>query len=129
MRVEVTLWDEHYGNTGAPGVLRLPFDFVLPQNLPSSYHAWSSSQGGTISYAIEVTADRHGFLRQDKRIAQVLLILPNASPEQFTQAMQIREGWQGPWTTIDRVESVKKHFWSDRSRVEAHVCLVLIISF
>jgi hypothetical protein len=83
-------------------------------------------ESGDVSYGVEVVADRRRFFKVDKRIAQSLLILPAAAPDQIGAAIQLRQGWNGPWTTIDHIESVRKYFWHDKSRLGIHVRILFL---
>jgi hypothetical protein len=122
VREERVLWDEQ-GSEPQPRP-QYGFEFILPSGLPSSFDSDSHNPGGTISYAIEVVADRHG-LHFDRKVAKILSVMPIAAPEQVQAAGQLHRGWQGPWTTVEHTESVKKHIWSDDSRMEIHVSSVL----
>jgi hypothetical protein len=123
VRADCMLWEE--STPISQQHAQFPFEFVLPEGLPSSFETDSSIPGGTISYAIEVVADRHG-LRFDRRIARVLSVLPTAAPNEVQDAIQLHQGWQGQWTTVERAENVKKHLWSDKSRLEIHVSALLL---
>jgi hypothetical protein len=113
------------GTGRIPDIVRLPFEFFLPPGLPPSFYSVGGSDSAIVSYSVEVVAHRRGLFRLNKRVAQILVVLPTATPDQIEMAMQVRRGWNGPWTTTNHVESVRKHFWNDKSRLEVHVCVSL----
>ncbi|KAH6899230.1 hypothetical protein BKA70DRAFT_1569632 [Coprinopsis sp. MPI-PUGE-AT-0042] len=110
-------------------IIQLPFEFQIPTDSPSSFHAIRYPQEATISYGIEVVADRHGLFRFKRRIGYVFPVLSRASREEVENAFQLRQGWPGEWRGFEHSEQIRKHLWGDRSSVQAQLQLPAVGSF
>lgn len=118
------LWTQAEGRYPPAGsnILRLPFEFQIPRDAASSFHTEDYRQEATISYGIEVVADRPGILRFNRRLGSVFPVLSMATREEAEDAFRLRQGWNGEWKTVERSEEIRKHLWGERSSVQAQVC-------
>jgi hypothetical protein len=115
---ELTLWSE--GRSGShERALRLPFEFTLPASLPAG--SFQADKKGTISFALEVTAKRHGLFHGPRRAGQVFGVLAAATPAQLDAAARLRAGWAGQWREVHEEKQIRKGIWGDHSRVQAQV--------
>ncbi|KAH6919308.1 hypothetical protein BKA70DRAFT_1394636 [Coprinopsis sp. MPI-PUGE-AT-0042] len=128
---DTILWNQAEGNYPPAGthIIQLPFEFQIPTDSPSSFHAIRYPQEATISYGIEVVADRHGLFRFKRRIGYVFPVLSRASREEVENAFQLRQGWPGEWRGFEHSEQIRKHLWGDRSSVQAQLQLPAVGSF
>ncbi|KAF8150449.1 hypothetical protein K438DRAFT_1988410 [Mycena galopus ATCC 62051] len=97
-------------------ILPLPFQFLLPTNLPPSFHCAAYHRSATISYAIEVTGERAGFYRINRRIRRLISVVPAASQSQLIIQESLRQGWNGPWKDFTQEEKLRQGIWGDYSR-------------
>jgi hypothetical protein len=119
VRDEATLWTNQQPGSG---ILELPFEFTLPTDLPPAFHAHSSHwYKATVSYAVQVVAERPGFLRFNRRIGQTFPVLPLAADEQAKVAARLSRRWDGDWKTSEKTELVRKGLWGDHAKVEGQV--------
>jgi hypothetical protein len=119
VRDEATLWTNQQPGSG---VLELPFEFTLPADLPPALHAHSGHwYKATISYAVQVVAERPGLLRFNRRIGQTFPVLPLATDEQAKVAPRLSQGWDGDWKTSEKTHLVRKGLWGDHAKVEGQV--------
>ncbi|KAH6899229.1 hypothetical protein BKA70DRAFT_1527550 [Coprinopsis sp. MPI-PUGE-AT-0042] len=86
-------------------------------------------QDATISYGIEVVADRPGLFRFNRRLGSVFPVLSLATREEAENAFRLRQGWSGEWKTIEHSEQIRKHLWGERSFVQAQLQHPAINSF
>jgi hypothetical protein len=122
VRADMTLWTR--GSTYPSAdihVIDLPFWINLPKDLPASFYAGAGSRSGTISYGIEVVADRRGLFRSNRRIGQMICVLPSASPENVERASLLRLGVVDAWTSADQSEKIRRKLWGEYSDVNARV--------
>ncbi|KAJ6497529.1 hypothetical protein C8R45DRAFT_983242 [Mycena sanguinolenta] len=129
---KVTLWDQ---GTAFPGpgshILSLPFHFLLPENLPPSFHC-SGEVGrrkATISYALEVVGERNGFLRINRRIRRLISVVPAASQSQLLAQESLRQGWTGPWRDFTQEEKLRQGIWGDYSRARVKLTIPDMASY
>ncbi|KAJ6497531.1 hypothetical protein C8R45DRAFT_983269 [Mycena sanguinolenta] len=120
---KIRLWDR--GTTfPAPGSHILPcdFEFLLPENLPASFHCETHHQRATISYGIEIIGQRTGFHRTNRRIRRLFSVIPAASLSQLDQN-SLRHGWHGRWKDFTQEEKLRHGIWGDYSHARAKLTL------
>jgi hypothetical protein len=117
------LWTQ--GTYPPPGthIMQLPFEFQLPRDVPGSFHSQRYQRSATISYGVEVVADRPGFFRFNRRLGHVFPVLPTATPEEVQNALQLGQGWQGQWRSSEQSSEIRRRLWGEYSRVNAQVCM------
>lgn len=116
------MWDSYYRNDSEAfyeKVLRLPFEFVLPENLPPSFNAGSNNN--RIHYTVEVTVERDGFFSMNKKLEQELSVTSRATRQEMAQVLELQQGWEDSWAVISKDEAIRKWFWHYKSRAEVHV--------
>jgi hypothetical protein len=123
--------------------LSLPFSFHLPAILPGSLHLRQNGCTATISYGIEVVAERPGWFKFNRRIGQIVVVAARPTTLQLEEAARLRTssspnhasglvypssssgvvpaGWDGEWTTHKRTERVRRWVWNEHSIVDAEV--------
>ncbi|KAI0087757.1 hypothetical protein BDY19DRAFT_953036 [Irpex rosettiformis] len=119
----ISLWQQ--GNDVYPPpdshILRLPFRFTLPPNLPPSCEFNGYQKSGTIGYFVQVVGKRD-MLHLDKR---VLIAFPVVQRD--SEGAQLREaflaGWQGPWKTLGGQRDIRRGIWGEYSN--AKISLVM----
>ncbi|KAH6916674.1 hypothetical protein BKA70DRAFT_1485324 [Coprinopsis sp. MPI-PUGE-AT-0042] len=123
VREDIVLWTQ--GTYPPPGthILQLPFEFQLPVDLPGSFRSKWADPNATISYGIEVVADRPGFFRFNRRLGHIFPVLPTATQEEVENALRLDQGWPGEWKSVERSSEIRKRFWGEYSRVQAQVWL------
>ncbi|KAH6919309.1 hypothetical protein BKA70DRAFT_1459594 [Coprinopsis sp. MPI-PUGE-AT-0042] len=97
--------------------------------LSSRGDAHNPTPDATISYGIEVVADRPGLFRFNRRLGSVFPVLSLATREEAENAFRLRQGWSGEWKTIEHSEQIRKHLWGERSFVQAQLQHPAINSF
>jgi hypothetical protein len=122
LRQDFTLWrhDREYSRE-AP-MLQLPFEFLLPLNLPSSVHGGSATKG-TVSYSVELIVNRRGLTNVDLREGIVFPVVSSASTEELDDAKRLKLGWDGTQVEYEHMKNVTKGFGGGHARVIAQVCL------
>ncbi|KAJ6479179.1 hypothetical protein DFH09DRAFT_1056192 [Mycena vulgaris] len=103
-------------------ILSCPFQFVLPDNLPPSFHCWGSNQKAIISYSLEVVGER-------TPIRRLISIVPAASQRQLLAKESLRQGWDGPWRDIAHEEKVRQGIWGDYSYARVKLTIHDMSSF
>jgi hypothetical protein len=126
LREDLILWAQGFDATcGSPPdgsrIIQFPFVLSLPTNLPSSFHIQTSGQSATISYAVEVVADRPGIFRLNRRIASIFPVIPIATDAQASAASLLSQGWTGKMSKNEKTAQIRKRLWGGFSRVHATV--------
>ncbi|KAI0688328.1 hypothetical protein BC835DRAFT_1373087 [Cytidiella melzeri] len=119
----ISLWQQSSSVYPPPDshVLRLPFHFILPHNLPPSCEFTGFAEQGIVAYFIEVVG-RRGALHLDKRILCPISVMQSSSPGALLRA-SIRAGWQGPWKVREDQKEIRRGIWGDY----AHVKMTLVM--
>ncbi|KAJ6589978.1 hypothetical protein DFH09DRAFT_220110 [Mycena vulgaris] len=130
IHTKLVLWDQGTAFP-EPGshTLSCPFQFTLPENLPSSFHCWGWHRHATIGYSLEVVGERSGFYRINRRIRRLISIVPAASQGQLLAKESLRQGWNGPWTDRIHEEKLRQGIWGDYSRARVKVTIPDMSSF
>ncbi|KAF8169017.1 hypothetical protein K438DRAFT_1685204 [Mycena galopus ATCC 62051] len=104
-------------------ILPFPFQFLLPENLPASFHCRAHHRMDTVSYAIEVVGERAGFYRPNRRIRRLISVVPAASQSQLLVQESLRQGWNGAWKDFTEEDKLRQGIWGDypRARVKLTV--------
>jgi hypothetical protein len=119
---DTVLWEE---GTAYPHpdthMLSIPFAFVLPRDLPPSFHCVSedAKTTGTVSYSIEVVGDRPGLFRSNRRLGVVFPVVPPASDAQVNARMRLPSGWDGDWRATATQADVRPRPWGPYGHVVA----------
>ncbi|KAJ7270091.1 hypothetical protein B0H12DRAFT_1094481 [Mycena haematopus] len=121
---KIRLWDRGTAFP-APGSHILPcdFQFLLPKNLPASFHCDGHLHRATITYGIEVVGQRTGFSRTNRRIRRPVSVVPAASQSQLLAQESLRCGWNGPWNDFTREEKLRHGIWGDYSRARVKLTI------
>jgi hypothetical protein len=124
VREDIVLWGQGttYPSPG-PHTLTFPFAFVLPLDLPPSFHAECGREHGTISYSVEAVGDRFGLFHRNRRLGVIFPVLPFASPLQTDARAQLLSGWAGQWHQEVAAERVRKRPWGEYGYIQAELVL------
>ncbi|KAJ7640784.1 hypothetical protein DFH06DRAFT_1215230 [Mycena polygramma] len=114
---------------GGSGILSIPFQFQLPENLPPSFHCNASPHGGEISYCLEVVGNRHGSFRANRRLRQLLWIVPAATQSQLLAKESLRQGLVESWRDIKHEQRLRRGIWGEYSRAWATLSIPNLRSF
>ena len=101
-------------------VLKLPFRFVLPRDLPPSCEYRTVVKSGVVAYSVEVVGVRAGLLHFNKRLTQSLPLLPHNAPGAELRDV-LRLGWGGKMRSVQFPKKIRKGIWGDYSDVLATV--------
>lgn len=105
----------------------LPFKFVLPLDLPPSYHGSGADWEGTVGYSLEVVAECEDG-RYDVRERKAFLVLP--IDWEGTHVWVKFRGfdwagkpyhWESGWRPYEQVKWIRPPLWGDRSCVAVTV--------
>ncbi|KAJ7756803.1 hypothetical protein DFH07DRAFT_885143 [Mycena maculata] len=128
LRADTSLWTRT--GTGPPtGVLKLPFQFHLPVDIPPSFHCSAVSQKGIISYAIEVVADRPGIFKTNRRIASVFSLVPPAAPQDLLFQQLLLQGWSGDCKAVVHEDKIRRGILGDYSIVKTKLVMPALATF
>jgi hypothetical protein len=118
-----TLWQAatHPISSQQAATSSYPFHFTLPEGIPSSFHAHTAECTATISYAIEVVAERSGLFTSARKVGQVFSVIATATEVQLEEAQRVAIGWDGKRTTSSASKQVRRLIWGEYSTVEAQV--------
>ncbi|EKM51572.1 uncharacterized protein PHACADRAFT_150064 [Phanerochaete carnosa HHB-10118-sp] len=118
-RANISLWKK--GSTVYPQpnthVLRLPFRFTLPVNLPPSCFYSGLHWSGTVGYFLEAVGERHG-LHFNHRVQQSFPVLP-VDNRGVRLRSALSAGWNGGWKTYEARDKIRRGIWGDYSQVHA----------
>ncbi|KAJ7496802.1 hypothetical protein FB451DRAFT_1119777 [Mycena latifolia] len=130
IHTNLPLWDQGsaFPESGSH-ILSFPFQFILPQNLPPSFHCWGWHKNATIGYSLEVVGDRVGFFRMNRRIRRPISVVPAALQSQLLAKESLRQGWNGPWKDISAEEKLRQGIWGDYSHARVKLTLPEMNSF
>ncbi|KAJ7032777.1 hypothetical protein C8F04DRAFT_1106511 [Mycena alexandri] len=109
--------------------LTLPFEFKLPENLPSSFHCWWIYRHATIGYSLEVVGERAGFHRWNRRIRRLISVVPGASEKQLLAKESLRQGWNGPWQDFANEEKLRQGLWGHYSHARVRLTIPNMSSY
>ncbi|KAI0737846.1 hypothetical protein C8Q80DRAFT_1114565 [Daedaleopsis nitida] len=120
-RGNVSLWSRSAGAYPSPGsdVLRVPFAFTLPAQLPPSFHYGAYNQAATVRYSLTAVGVRKGLLTLNKRHRVPLAVLPQDEIGAKIRAKGDMHGWR----TFRKEERIRKGFWGEYSKVEVELAL------
>ncbi|KAJ7130334.1 hypothetical protein C8R44DRAFT_613468 [Mycena epipterygia] len=106
-------------------ILKCPFRFQLPANLPPSFYCFTRNHDrGTVRYSLRIVGDRSGRFRSNRRILKLISVVPSASQNQLEVKESLMRGWSGAWKDIKRQEELRQGIWGDYSKARATVPLV-----
>ncbi|KAJ6473649.1 hypothetical protein C8R47DRAFT_1022495 [Mycena vitilis] len=114
---------------GGSGILSIPFQFQLPENLPPSFHCNASPHGGEISYCLEVVGNRHSSFRANRRLQQLVWIVPAATQSQLLVKESLRQGLVESWRDIKHEQRLRRGIWGGYSRAWATLSIPNLRSF
>jgi hypothetical protein len=101
--------------------LELPFSFRIPENAPGSFHAGGRRASATVSYALEVVADRPGIFQFKRRVGSVFPVLPVASTTQAQDSARLIAGWDLELSVQERTRLIRQRIWGDYAKVDVQV--------
>lgn len=121
IRENLPLWTQGCDLYPPPGthVLKLPFQFTLPDPLPPSCQYWDLNMQGKVGYVVEVVAKRSG-IRFDKRFVAPFAVIPSHAVGAQLRAT-LAAGWQGQWKTIEATKGIRRGIWGEFSHVKMTV--------
>jgi hypothetical protein len=129
VREEISLWQK--GCSLYPPsdshILRIAFQFALPQGLPPSCDFSGYEKSGTVGYFIEVVGQRDG-LHFDRRILRAFAVVPS-NPEGAQLRAAFQSGWTGPWTAAVEQREIRRGIWGDYSHVKMTVSNTTTLAF
>jgi hypothetical protein len=121
---ETVLWKRDQSPPSSSQVAHFPFEFRLPNTLPSSFDCGSTGASGTIFYYVEVIANRRGLLNMDRHMRVVFGVLSASSAIEVDSARRLIQGWDGKLLQYVEKKTVKQKLWSHSINVEAEVRLL-----
>jgi hypothetical protein len=130
IREDLVLWSQ--GSAYPPpgsDTLSLPFNFVLPPDLPPTFHCSQGSTVGTVSYSLEVVGDRPGLFHRNRRLGLVFPLVPLAAREQVDARNALIAGWRGGWRELVAQDDIKHHLWSKHAHARATLDLPALASY
>ncbi|KAI0345946.1 hypothetical protein BDW22DRAFT_1353585 [Trametopsis cervina] len=125
---DVTVW--HRGGAAPASdtpLVRFPFAFVLPPNLPPSCDLGSSAKKGRVGYYVEAVGKRPG-LHFNKHALAPFAVLP-ALDEGAQLADALRAGWQGPWSAVEQEKEIRRGLWGEHAHVKIILALPTVAIF
>lgn len=122
----ISLWQQ--GSTLYPPpdshILRLPFTFTLPTNLPPSCEYTGYEKSGNIGYFVEVVGKRD-MLHMDKRVLVPFPVVSQSSEGAMLRERFLAGPWQGPWRNLGGNREIRRGLWGDYSNVKISVRISL----
>ena len=121
------LWARSSGTYPPAGsdMLRIPFSFTLPSQLPPSFQYRGIGQSGTIRYALTAVGVRKGLLSLNKRHCHPLAVVPKDQLGKRLKADLAVHGWK----TFSKEERIRKGLWGEYSKVTVEVRLAFCLTF
>ncbi|KAJ7747728.1 hypothetical protein B0H16DRAFT_1850113 [Mycena metata] len=127
---EVVLWTREFASSDSDHHTSMfPFEFKLPENLPSSFHCWWIYRHATIGYSLEVVGERNGFHRWNRRIRRLISVVPGASEEHLLAKESLRQGWSGPWQDFVNEEKLRQEIWGHYSHARVRLTIPNMSSY
>ncbi|KAI0658714.1 hypothetical protein C8Q70DRAFT_183606 [Cubamyces menziesii] len=120
---DITLWTK--GPAPEQGTLRIPFQFLLPPDLPPSFHDKKNkwTDGGAIRYWLSAVGVRSGALQRNRRVRLPIAVVQRdivgagLRAKLSAMAQGVDYGWR-----IDRAESkIRRGLWGDYATVKAEL--------
>ena len=99
-------------------MMRLPFRFVLPKNLPPTYEYKHSCEAGSVEYLIEAVGTRSG-PHFNKKTTCAFPVMPQDAAG-ATLRSRLLEGWRGETTAWRAAKNIRRGIWGDYSAVVMH---------
>jgi hypothetical protein len=134
LKEDQTLWQADERNDPRDGVVSFPFEFPLPESVPSSMHLSNENCTATITYGVEVVGERLSVLpKRDLKVAQDFTVITPASERQLAEAKRLGQGqkWNGKTSMVSAIHEIKKIFSSSSNfqQVEAQVSVHSTLHF
>lgn len=105
-------------------ILKIPFQFTLPNSLLPSFHYSDFHRRGKIEYFVEVVGKRSG-LHFDKRVTRAFALVPPYDTGALLR-LSLVSGWDGEMKTIVNEKGIRRGIWGEFSHVKVTVCLLLV---
>ncbi|GJE84028.1 arrestin-N domain-containing protein [Phanerochaete sordida] len=121
----MTVW--HQG-LGQPDVLRVPFSFVLPRDLPPSCEVVCSHWAGSVVYALLITARRSG-MHKNEVLEEHIAVVPGSRKGAALHATLSAGPWEGEWKTVRAEKDIRRGLWGEYSHVAAALTLPAVSVF
>lgn len=102
------------------GVLRLPFEFLLPLNAQPSCKYSGVAREGDVSYFIEAVGVRSGLLSRNRRVSKPFAVVP-PDPTGLELRKSLLSGWSGPLNTISKSKNIRRGIWGSYAEIKAEV--------
>ncbi|RPD67560.1 hypothetical protein L226DRAFT_529885 [Lentinus tigrinus ALCF2SS1-7] len=100
-------------------ILRLPFRFRLPENLPPSFHYHTWAKSGYVLYELTAVGVRPGAFQFNRRLRMPLAVVPKD-----TMGGKLRDSMASlGWRKGEKVEKIRKGLWGDYSTVQVELLL------
>lgn len=102
------------------GILRIPFQFLLPLDVQPSCKYGGISKDGDVSYLIEAVGVRNGLLSLNRRVSKPFAVVP-PDPVGLELRKSLLSGWTGPLRTISKSENMRRGVWGSYAESKAEV--------
>ncbi|KAI1791734.1 hypothetical protein LXA43DRAFT_888775 [Ganoderma leucocontextum] len=116
----VSVWSRGgaYPDPGSD-ILRFPFRFTLPEQLPPSFKYQSSWQIAQVKYSVCAVGARKGRLTPNRRHRVPIAVLPR---DELGVSVREEAATQG-WKRFDKEDSIRKGLWGDYAKVHVELAL------
>lgn len=123
-REDISLWQKGCALYPPPGthVLRLPFRFTLPVDLPPSCAYRGGKWRGVIAYYVAVVGIRASGFRGDFTAQRPFTVLPVNIHGANLRSL-LRLGWNGAWKSFKASKEIRRGIWGDCSQVQVTLAL------
>jgi hypothetical protein len=105
-------------------IIQCPFSFELPPDAPSSLlQVGKYEDCANVSYGLDVLVHRTNLHNPVCHVRQMVPVqhITKESEEEVVIAWQLKDGWQGPWTILKEVKTIRRGFTEQYSTVQVQV--------
>lgn len=126
VRDDASVWSQG-GAYPPPGsnTIRIPFRFLLPPDLPPSFHYSRYGRKGAVRYAVTAVGTRPSTFSLNRRVHAPFAIIPKDTP----QGVALREklallaatGAECEWQKERKEEKMRRGLWGDYATAQVEV--------
>ncbi|KAL1944373.1 hypothetical protein VTO73DRAFT_3558 [Trametes versicolor] len=126
VRDDASVWSQG-GAYPPPGsnTIRIPFRFLLPPDLPPSFHYSRYGRKGAVRYAVTAVGTRPSTFSLNRRVHAPLAIIPKDSPQGVALreklALMAATGAECEWRKERKEEKMRRGLWGDYATAQVEL--------
>ncbi|PIL35722.1 hypothetical protein GSI_02452 [Ganoderma sinense ZZ0214-1] len=129
LRETITLWvRERDAHTTFRGVINIPFELKLSEDVPPSFGFESYMNNAHVRYAVEVVGVGSAPSAVNTRVKFPVVVVPNDPISNGTRT-QLKLGWSHAWGRLKAEDKVRKYPWGEYAHVRVELLIPHVDTF